>query len=401
MTSILFTDKDYDPISRIYAEGAPNFKEGAVFVTRGGKLDPGARFDLIFLGSVYDKKGGYSRDFKELSASHRIPSSVYQLDGSDLGESIWRQAWRNSGAKKWALVAFLVVLLGLFLARRWMTGNMRRLKAIHLILLVIAFVGLGLAVRAQPSVTQILTAAGTITGGWHWDVFLSEPLNFLGWTFIIAVCFIWGRGVFCGWVCPYGALSELVYKLGRLVRLPHFELPKSVHTPLRYLRYVVLAVLLAAFFYRAELGELLAEVEPFKSTFYVAPWSRALGLFIWWLLLLVFALFWWRPFCRYICPLGGGIALLSSVRFSGPRRIQFCKKCKICQRGCEPRAIRDDGTIDPRECLSCMECEANYRDVKVCPPLIGAERLLKKPEAERTQADEKKLEQFRQDVLPR
>ncbi len=39
------------------------------------------------------------------------------------------------------------------------------------------------------------------------------------------------------------------------------------------------------------------------------------------------------------------------------------------------RAIRRDGTIDPRECLSCMECEANYRDEEVCPPLMGARRL--------------------------
>ena len=42
---------------------------------------------------------------------------------------------------------------------------------------------------------------------------------------------------------------------------------------------------------------------------------------------------------------------------------------------CEPRAIRDDGTIDPRECLSCMDCEATYRNEQKCPPLLAITRL--------------------------
>lgn len=397
LTTILFTDKDYDALSRVDAEGAPAFKEGAVFIARGGKLDPGAPFDLVFLGSVYDQKSGFGREFKTLSATHRLPKSVYHLDGPDPNQSIWRQAWRNTGWKKWALGAFLVLIAGLFVARRWTTGDMRRLRTIHLLLLVVALGGLGFVLRAQPSVTQILTAVGSITGGWRWELFLSEPLNFFGWIFIIVVTLVWGRGVFCGWVCPYGALSELLYKFGRLVKLPHFELPESVHRWLRHLRYVVLAVLVGTFLFSAPLGEVLAEVEPFKTTFFVAPWTRPLGWFLWWLALLLLALVWWRPFCRYVCPLGGGIAILSSVRFSGPRRVQFCGKCKICAHECEPRAIRTDGTIDPRECLSCMECEANYRDVEVCPPLIGVERLLRKPAAERTDADEQKLAQLRQE----
>ena len=91
----------------------------------------------------------------------------------------------------------------------------------------------------------------------------------------------------------------------------------------------------------------------------------------WWLLLLGAAVVVYRPFCRYLCPLGGGLALLSSLRPAGPKRRAFCSSCQICTRGCEPRAIRPDGTIDPRECLSCMECEATYRDEQRCPPLVG------------------------------
>jgi NosR/NirI family nitrous oxide reductase transcriptional regulator len=169
-------------------------------------------------------------------------------------------------------------------------------------------------------------------------------------------------------------MSELLYKLGRLLRLPHGELPDAIHLKLRHLRYLVLLALVGVYLWDPILGEKAAEVEPFKSTFFVSFWTREWFFAGWWLLLAGGSLFYWRPFCRYLCPLGAGLAIPGSLRLSGPYRRDFCSKCKICTRGCEPRAIRPDGTIDPRECLSCMECEANWRDDQVCPPLVKARR---------------------------
>src|SRR5690606_25120094 len=122
-----------------------------------------------------------------------------------------------------------------------------------------------------------------------------EPLLFVSWIFIAGVVLIWGRGVFCGWVCPYGAFNELLFRLGRKLRLPRLELPDRAHKWLRHLRYLVLAVVVGSFVYSAELGEKLAEIEPFKSTFFVAPWSREVLLFGWWIALAALALVWYRP----------------------------------------------------------------------------------------------------------
>jgi NosR/NirI family nitrous oxide reductase transcriptional regulator len=195
------------------------------------------------------------------------------------------------------------------------------------------------------------------------------------WAFIAITTLIWGRGVFCGWACPYGSLNELLFKIGEKLKLPHFELPERIHKPLRWLRYVVFVVLVITFFFDPVLGEKMAEIEPFKSTFYVPAWTRPIGFFVWWAALLVLSVFWFRPFCRYLCPMGAALAIPSSLRLSGPYRREFCTQCKICPRQCEPRAIRSDGTIDSRECLSCMECEANYRDDQVCPTLITIHRI--------------------------
>lgn len=369
-----FRDMDYTRIDHPEVADAPEITEGGLFVARGGHLDPGASYSLVFLGSSYDHAGGFSRDFRSFSAQHRTPKSVYKLDGPDPEDAVWREAWRV-GWKKAAIVGtFFAIVGGLFAARRWTTGRMARLKRVHTASLATAFLGLGLLLHVQPSVTQVLTLVGSVRGEWHPRLFLSDPVLFVSWICIAVLTLIWGRGVFCGWICPYGAMSELGFKLGRKLRLPNVELPDFIHLKLRYLRYVVLAALVALFLHDSALGERMAEIEPFKSTFFVAPWTRHPALFAWWGLLLSSSLFTFRPFCRYLCPLGAALALPSSLRASGPYRRDFCSKCKICTRGCEPRAIRPNGTIDPRECLSCMECEANWRDDQVCPPLVKIRR---------------------------
>jgi NosR/NirI family nitrous oxide reductase transcriptional regulator len=374
LREIIFRDTDYYNLSDTPLEGAPDFTEGAVFVARGGVLDPGAAYDLVFLGSRYDRRSAFSRDFREFRASHTLPESIYHLDAA-ASLAIWQQAWLNRRSHAVVLTVFLLFVVGVFAARRYTTGAPGRIERIHLVTMLVSFLLVGVYMGAQPSVTQILTLLESTVGEWRWELFLSEPLIFISWIFIAGVSLVWGRGVFCGWVCPYGAMTELLFKAASKLGVKSYELPDAWHAKLRYLRYVVLVVLVGAFFWDSVLGEQLAEVEPFKSTFLVPAWQRS-GIFLgWWLLLLAWSLLMYRPFCRYLCPLGAGLSVFSSFRGSGPRRRRFCSTCQICTRGCEPRAIRPDGTIDPRECLSCMECEANYRDDEVCPPLIGVRRL--------------------------
>ncbi len=402
LRSATFHDQDFENLSGVAADDAPHFKEGAIFTLRKGKLDLGAPFDLVFLGSHYDfKRGAFQRDFKGFRTTFRIPKSEYVLDGPDPNEALWVRAWHHSRDKSIFVVAYLLLIAAVFAGRRWSTGSMKRLQRLHLVALVTSFGLLGVWLKAQPSVTQVLTFVGSVVGQLRWGLFLSEPIIFISWIFIAVVTVVWGRGVFCGWTCPYGALNELVFRLGRVLHLPTFELPDRFHTKLRWARYGVLALLVGTFLYSSELGEKLAEVEPFKSTFFVLPWTRQAGFFAWWALLIGLSLVWYRPFCRYLCPLGAALALPSSLRASGPYRRNFCASCKICTCGCEPRAIRADGIIDSRECLSCMECEANYRDEEVCPPLIGIERLTRKAKEERSAHDEERLRKFRQDAEDR
>jgi NosR/NirI family nitrous oxide reductase transcriptional regulator len=292
----------------------------------------------------------------------------------------WQQAWSNRAGEVAILIIYLLLVVSVFIARAYTTADGKRLERLHMASMLFGFLVIGVYIGAQPSVTQILTLVGSVVHEWRWDLFLSEPFVFVSWMFISLVSVIWGRGVFCGWVCPYGAMSELAFKASHAVGIKTYELPDAWHFRLRYLRYAVAGVLVVVFLWDAAAGERMAEIEPFKSTFLVPAWTRHWGFLAWWVLLLGLSFFMFRPFCRYLCPLGGYIALLSSFRPSGPRRRQFCGSCKICAPACEPRAIRPNGTIDPRECLSCLDCEATYRNPKVCPPLLVIARLEAKDE---------------------
>jgi len=374
LNTVMFTDRDYHRLNRPRAEGAPRFKESAWFRTPAFQLDPGRPFQLVFLASRFSGNGAFDRTFSSFVDEYQLPKSVYVLDGPDPNQAIWRGAWRVRPWKTGITIAFLLAVVAAFVGRRWTTGDLKRLKRIHIGTQVAAFLILGVWLHVQPSVTQILTFFGSLVHGWRWGLFLSDPVLWVSWIFIGVVTLVWGRGVFCGWVCPYGAMNEVTFLVAQKLGLPAYEFPDSVHQKLRYLRYGVFLTILAAFLYSAPFGEKLAEVEPFKSTFFVPFWSRGVGFVVWWVLLAAVAAVMYRPFCRYICPLGAALAALSVVRRSGPYRRDFCTHCKICTRGCEPRAIRPNGTIDAKECLSCMECEANYGDDQVCPPLVKIRR---------------------------
>jgi NosR/NirI family nitrous oxide reductase transcriptional regulator len=238
----------------------------------------------------------------------------------------------------------------------------------------VAFVGV--YATAQPSITHVLTWFHSLVYRWRWELFLSDPLIFIFWWFIIITVFLWGRGLFCGWLCPYGSMTELAFKLGGALGLRRFQfkLPLVWHDRLKWSKYGVFTLLLAMSFYAIGTAEKMAEVEPFKTTFLVGAWNRTWPFAAYWVALFVLSIFMERPFCKYLCPLGAGLAVPSTFRFFGLKRKAECTTCHACQKGCGSLAIDDLGRIDRRECLLCLECQILYYDDHTCPPLSQERR---------------------------
>ena len=80
----------------------------------------------------------------------------------------------------------------------------------------------------------------------------------------------------------------------------------------------------------------------------------------------------YKFFCRYICPLGAGLALFGKLRITSwiPRRKECGTPCQTCKHRCDYQAIKNKGEIDYQECFQCMDCVVIYNSDTKCAPRI-------------------------------
>ncbi len=377
MDAYTFRDLDYLNLWGLQAAGAPAYKESAIFIVRDPGFSPAYPWSLVFLANKLDRATGH-RDFVSFSDEYWLQGR-YLEGGRPVvvkPDPTWLKVWK-ARAPQIALFAVLLVAVAVVYALRERLTRLSTRKnkwPVNVFkyaawVLSIAFVGFG--VLAQPSITQVLTWFHSLLFKWTWELFLSDPFIFLFWIFIIVTVFVWGRGLFCGWLCPFGSLSELLYKIGGVVGLKRFQfmLPKRLHDRLKWIKYAVFFGLLAVSVFSMGWAEMLAEVEPFKTTFLVGWGQRAWPYTLFAAGLLALSIFTERPFCKYLCPLGASLAMPSTFRWFGLKRKQECSTCHACQKGCGSLAIDDDGRIDHRECLHCLDCMILYTDEHACPPL--------------------------------
>ncbi|MDH5649468.1 MAG: 4Fe-4S binding protein [Gammaproteobacteria bacterium] len=377
METITFRDTDYLNLYGIHAAGAPRFKESGIFIMRSSTFSVAYPWDLVFLGNKVDKETG-TRAFANFDQEYWLPDRY--LEGGrphyERPDPVWLAAWKARWPEItvfaiWLLAAVLVYANRDKLVRRARRKDKRwvSLPKYGFWLISIGFVGF--YTLGQPSITQVLTWFHSLLYEWKWELFLTDPFIFLFWWFMIVTVFFWGRGLFCGWMCPYGSMSELLYKIGSKIGLKRFQfsLPRHLHDKLKWGKYLIFASLLAISFYSMPLAEKLAEVEPFKTTFLVGVWNRSWPFVLFWSILFGLSIFTERPFCKYLCPLGAGLAIPTTFRFFGLKRKAECTTCHACAKGCGSQAIDAQGKIDHRECLLCLDCMVLYFDDHACPPL--------------------------------
>lgn len=85
---------------------------------------------------------------------------------------------------------------------------------------------IGFFAQGQLSVVNIYTLFLAIWDGFSLNVFLLDPIIFILWVYTFISLFIWGRGLFCGWLCPFGALQEMAAWLGEKLRLRQIKVPE-------------------------------------------------------------------------------------------------------------------------------------------------------------------------------
>ena len=372
-----FRDLDYLNLYGVQAAGAPSFDESAIFIIRSQAFSDAYPWKLSLLGNRVDRATG-ARSFTSFDTPYWLPSSMLEGGRPKVVEpdAPWVRIWKARAVEIGLFIVLLVAVTVVYAYREKLTRlsthkNKWPVNTFKYTAWGLSIVFVGFGVMAQPSITQVLTWFHALLFQWTWSLFLSDPFIFLFWVFIIITVFLFGRGLFCGWMCPFGSLSEAIYKVARVVGLKRFQtqLPQRWHDRLKWLKYAIFFFLLTMSMFSMGLAEKLSEVEPFKTTFLVGIQNRAwpYGLFV--AAILGLSIFIERPYCKYICPLGASLAMPSTFRWFGLKRKQDCNSCKACAVGCGAQAIDADGRIDHRECLHCLDCMILYTDTKGCPPL--------------------------------
>ncbi|MFP5325013.1 MAG: 4Fe-4S binding protein, partial [Gammaproteobacteria bacterium] len=375
--SFTFRDLDYLNLYGLEAAGAPSPTESGIFIIRKGSFSAAYPWKLSFLGNRVDRATGH-RSFANFEAKYWLADDLLEGGRPVVKEpdAPWVRVWKTRALEISLFVALLVAVTVVYAVREKLTRlsthkNKWPVNGFKYTAWALSIVFVGFGVMAQPSITQVLTWFHSLLFQWTWSLFLSDPFIFVFWIFIIVTVFLFGRGLFCGWMCPFGSLQEALYKVARAVGLGRFQfkLPQVWHDRLKWVKYAVFFGLLAVSMFSMTLAEVLAEVEPFKTTFLVGVMNRAwpYGLFV--AAILGLSLFIERPYCKYICPLGAALAMPSTFRWFGLKRKQDCNSCKACAVGCGAQAIDTDGRIDHRECLHCLDCMVLYTDTSGCPPL--------------------------------
>lgn len=341
----------------------------------GGRAEPGrpiidgissATITAMVINRTLVQAAGQVAQARELFASRATPNP--QPDGL---EPLWVEAWRHKPWEIGILGLALAALLGILLFQDWLARHPHGLRRLRTGFLFFTLVGIGWFGLGQLSVVHVLTFVHSVLHGFSWEGFLLDPVLFLLWSFVAFTLLLWGRGVYCGWLCPFGALQELLSRLARRLGIPQWEVPDVLHERLWALKYLVLLGLFGLSLQSLGKAELYAEVEPFKTAFglrFMRDWPfvlYALGV-------LGAGLVVRKAYCRYLCPLGAALTFPGRFRiFEWLRRRKECgRPCQICARECEVGAIRPTGEIIDNECHYCLDCQVTYWDEHKCPPLV-------------------------------
>lgn len=369
----------HDNVMALAIRGAPDLREIGIFRIPGAAgFDPVApwRVELLARDPMGRATGAavLSLDYRLPQRLLLAPAQAATEPAGDAGvvptDELWIAIWRARTVEIVLLAAMLVVLAAILFAHDVLVRDVRRYQAMRLAFLSVTLAYLGFYAGAQLSVVNVITFVHAVLSGFRWEQFLLDPLIFGLWSFVALVLLFWGRGVFCGWLCPFGALQELANKGARRLGVRQLELPWALHERLWPIKYVAFLLILGISFRSVTHAFVAAEVEPFKTAITLRL-AREWPFVAYTLALIAAGLFIERFYCRYLCPLGAALAIPARLKLFEwlKRRLQCGHECRICAATCTVQAINPLGQIVPNECIYCLKCQANYYDASTCLPL--------------------------------
>nr|WP_246776571.1 NosR/NirI family protein [Microvirga sp. VF16] len=423
--STRFRDRNHTRLGDLAAEGAPPLREIALFIVpEDFKLDLTEPWQLQLL--VQRNVGARDKAFLTYNLEYTLPDQYLRIEqplppvaqapaqvpaqaqvqgqpsapapaapstepslndanalaAGEVEEPLWLKIWKTNTVSIGITAVALLVLTGIFFFQDALVRRPKVYVWVRRAYLTFTLIWLGWYANAQLSVVNVLTFTNSLITGFNWEFFLAAPLIFVLWAAVAAALLFWGRGPFCGWLCPFGALQELTNNIAQWLKVPQITVPWGLHERLWPIKYVIFLGLFGLSLYNIALAEVFAEVEPFKTSI-ILKFVRDWPFVIYALTLLSIGLFIERFFCRYLCPLGAALAIPGKIRmFEWLKRWPECgSPCQRCAKECPVQSIHPEGFINVNECIYCMHCQELYHDDHRCPHMIQVRLKREKREA--------------------
>jgi polyferredoxin len=259
----------------------------------------------------------------------------------------WREILGPQAAELGLLTAFLVLAL---------VGFFRKSVPLKYATMVASVAYLGFVKSRLVSVVDIF---GLLS--WDLPIFKYNIAWYVLSVFTIGSTVLWGR-LYCGRICAFGSLTQIMDAV--IPAKIRFEVPVALERRAAWIKYGLLGAVVVYFLATRDLL-IYRFVEPF--------WMFSLfGTPVMWIglgLLLLATVFVRNLYCRFLCPVGALLGVISNLTVFKIKRWSECNTCKICEKTCEWGAIRGP-VIVKTECVRCDDCERLYLDQQKCPHWI-------------------------------
>ena len=214
-------------------------------------------------------------------------------------------------------------------------------------------------------------------GHFTWSAMGAPLLTLLA---IVPITALWGR-FFCGYLCAFGGMQELLSFIGKKLNLPQLKISPEADRIMRKIKYAVLGIIFVLWTFSISYDfispwSVFGQYSNYKGWSDLSGWITVGGQLL--IAVMLFSLVVERGFCRYFCPLGGIFSLISRARLFKVKNNGKCVSCGRCDAEC-PMGINvsseSNSSVIPGGCVNSSECIDCFRCVDKC----GAKALYTAP----------------------
>ena len=180
--------------------------------------------------------------------------------------------------------------------------------------------------------------------------------------FVVVSTVLWGR-LYCGRICAYGALTQLMDAV--IPTKLRIEIPRQLDQRAAWIKYGLLGAVMIYYLVTRDVAMPVRYAEPFWMFSLFGSTGMWVGLGV----LLLATVFVRNLYCRFLCPVGAMLGIVSNLTVFRIKRWSECNTCKICEKTCEWGAIQGPKILKA-ECVRCDDCERLYLDQQKCPHWI-------------------------------